>query len=199
MVYMYEKSNIGTPTKILPYLFSLFCSYNVQSTNLHASKFVVKRDEVLSAQEGWLYGSFHVTRPITPDDADGRLLLRNLFATSGSVLISQSHCPNSTVYEALVESVEESRVILKLSARCCGDLGLNDNSQITVDIQFQINRLPLCEMHDAIDRLGPEHIRILFPAFSRVGQEEDVSITHVVVLVITQNFKNVDEGYKANL
>ncbi|XP_022780315.1 probable helicase with zinc finger domain isoform X1 [Stylophora pistillata] len=156
------------------YIRKRVASYNVQSTNLHASKFVVKRDEVLSAQEGWLYGSFHVTRPITLDDADGRLLLRNLFATSGSVLISQSHCPNSTVYEALVESVEESRVILKLSARCCGDLGLNDNSQITVDIQFQINRLPLCEMHDAIDRLGPEHIRILFPAFSRVGQEEDI-------------------------
>lgn len=82
------------------------------------------------------------------------------------------------IYEALVESVEESRVILKLPARFCGDLGLNDNSKITVDIQFQINRLPLCEMHDAIDRLGPQHIRILFPAFSRVVQEEKVS-THL--------------------
>lgn len=130
---------------------------------------------MLSAQEGWLYGSFHVTRPITPDDADGRLLLRNLFASFGSVLISQSHIPNSMIYEALVESVEESRVILKLPRRFCGDLGLKDSSEITVDIQFQINRLPLCEMHDAIDRLGPQHIRILFPAFSRVVQEEKVS------------------------
>ena len=130
---------------------------------------------MLSAQEGWLYGSFHVTRPITPDDADGRLLLRNLFASFGSVLISQSHILNSMIYEALVESVEESRVILKLPTRFCGDLGLKDSSEITVDIQFQINRLPLCEMHDAIDRLGPQHIRILFPAFSRVVQEEKVS------------------------
>ena len=178
-------------------LFILY-SFNVQSTNLHATKFVVKRDEVLSAQEGWLYGSFHVSRPITPDDADGRLLLRNLFRSLGSVLISKSHCPNSVVYEAFVESVEERRVILKLSARCCGDLGLTDNSESTVDVQFHINRLPLCEMHDAIDRLGPQHIRILFPAISSVGLEEKVSLSHLTIQLISA-LKAVDEAGSKNL
>ena len=143
--------------------------------HLHAAKLVVKKDEVLCAEEGWLYGAFHVTRPITPDDADGRLLLRNLFSSMGSVLIAKSQHPDSVIYEALVDSVEDSRVILKLSARCCEDLALTDNSHAMVDIQFRINRLPLCEMHDNIDRLGPEHIRILFPAFSNVGLEEKVS------------------------
>ena len=141
---------------------------------MFATQLLVKTDEVLCAQEGWLYGSFHVSRPITPDDANGRLLLRNLFGSMGSVLIAKSQSPDSVVYEALVDSVEDSRVILKLSSRCCEDLALSNNSDVTVDVQFHINRLPLCEMHDNIDRLGPEHVRILFPEFSRNGSDEKV-------------------------
>lgn len=155
----------------------LFYSFNVQGVNLYATKLVAKREEVLCAQEGWLYGLFHVGRPITPDDANGRLLLRNLFRSIGSVLIAKTQSPDSVVYEALVDSVEDSRVILKLSAQCCEGLVLTNNSDVTVDVQFHINRLPLCEMHDNIDRLGPEHVRILFPEFSSVGLEEDVSST----------------------
>lgn len=145
---------------------------------MHATKMVVNwAEELLCAKEGWLYGSFHVSRPITPDDAGGRLLLRNLFGSIGSVLIAKTQSSDSVVYEALVDSVEDSRVILQLSAQCCEDLALTDKSDITVDVQFHINRLPLCEMHDNIDRLGPEHVRILFPEFSRLGLEEKVSST----------------------
>ena len=152
----------------------LLYSFNVQDVHLYATQLLVKTDEVLCAQEGWLYGSFHVSRPITPDDANGRLLLRNLFGSMGSVLIAKSQITDSVVYEALVDSVEDSRVVLKLSSRCCEDLALSNNSDVTVDVQFHINRLPLCEMHDNIDRLGPEHVRILFPEFSSVGLEEKV-------------------------
>ncbi|KAJ7378405.1 helicase [Desmophyllum pertusum] len=158
------------------YIRKQVASFNVQGVHLHAAKLVVKKDDFLCAQEGWLYGSFHVSRPITPDNADGKLLLRNLLRSMGSVLIAKTQSPDSVVYEALVDSVEDSRVILKLSVQCCEDLALTDNSDATVDVQFRINRLPLCEMHDNIDRLGPEHIRILFPAFSSVGLEEKVNI-----------------------
>ncbi|KAJ7378398.1 hypothetical protein OS493_023654 [Desmophyllum pertusum] len=158
------------------YIRKQVASFNVQGVHLHAAKLVVKKDDFLCAQEGWLYGSFHVSRPITPDNADGQLLLRNLLRSMGSVLIAKTQSPDSVVYEALVDSVEDSRVILKLSVQCCEDLALTDNSDATVDVQFRINRLPLCEMHDNIDRLGPEHIRILFPAFSSVGLEEKVNI-----------------------
>ena len=140
---------------------------------MYAAKLVIKKGgEVFCAQDGWLYGTFNVSRSITPDDADGRLLLRNIFSSMGSVLIAKSQSPDALVYEALVDSVEDNRVTLKLSARCCEDLALTNNSEAVVDVQFRINRLPLCEMHDNIDRLGPEHVRILFPAFSNVALEE---------------------------
>jgi len=155
-------------------MFNFFCSFNIQGVTLHVTKLVVKKDEVLNAQEGLVYGSFHVVRPITPDDAQGRLLLRNLFRSSGSVLIAKSQ-KDSVVYEALVDSVEDSRVILKLSETFCKNLALSNNSFTTVDVQFHINRLPLCEMHDNIDRLGPEHFRILFPELSSDGLEEKVN------------------------
>ena len=141
-------------------LFSF--SFNIEGANLHAAKLVVKKDEVLCAQEDWLYGTFEMRRPITPDDAQGRLLLRNLFSSMGLILIAKSGT-DSVVYEVLLDSVEDSRVILKLSEKCCKGLELSNNTFMTVDVQFHINRLPLCEMHDNIDRLGPEHFRILFP------------------------------------
>lgn len=141
---------------------------------MRAASLIVKKDEVLSAEEGWLYGSFHVLRPITPDDADGRLLLRNLFGSAGSVLIAKRQCSQSMVYEALVDSVEESRVIVKLSVQCCADLGLTNNSDTIVDVQFRTNRLTLCEMHDNIDRLTISHIRVVFPAFGIVALEKNV-------------------------
>ncbi|KAJ7378379.1 hypothetical protein OS493_023634 [Desmophyllum pertusum] len=92
----------------------------------------------------------------------------------GSVLIAKTHSLGSMVYEALVDSVEDTRVILKLSSKCCEGLALTNDSDATVDVQFHINRLPLCEMHDNIDRLGPEHVRILFPEFSSVGLEDKI-------------------------
>ena len=151
----------------------------------------MKNDEVLCAQEGWLYGSFHVSRPITPDDAQGRLLLRNLFSSLGSVLIAKNGA-DSVVYEALVVSVEDSRVILRLSHKCCKDLALSNNTFTTVDVQFHINRLPLCEMHDNIARLGPEHFRILFPELSSVGSEQKVKYEIVVrsLNLLMQSFVN---------
>ena len=136
----------------------------------------MKTREALWAPDGSLFGYFHISHAITPDDAPGRLLLRNVFDSGGSVLLAKSDCINSTAYEALADSVEDNRVIVKLSEQCCEDLSLFNNSEITVDVQFQINRLSLCEMHDNIDRLGPEHVRILFPQFSNnvPGSEEEV-------------------------
>ncbi|XP_015762501.1 PREDICTED: uncharacterized protein LOC107341573 [Acropora digitifera] len=151
------------------YIRKQVASFNVQQTSLQVAKLIVKREEVLCAQGDWLYGSFHVTRPITPDDAEGRLLMRTL----GTVLIAKSD-EESVVYEALVDSVEDSRIIVKLSKRCCEELKLSNSSSLTVDIQFYINRLPLCEMHDSIDRLGPEHLRIVFPELGNGNSEKKV-------------------------
>ena len=67
------------------------------------------------------------------------------------------------VYEAVVEKVKNECVALKFSSQICSDLNVSVGGQIFVDVQFQLNRKPLCEWHAAIDRLGPIQLRLLFP------------------------------------
>ena len=67
------------------------------------------------------------------------------------------------VYEALVQKVENECVALKLSSQMCSDLNESEGGQIFVDVQFQLNRKPLCYWHAAIDWLGPIQLSLLFP------------------------------------
>ncbi len=46
------------------------------------------------------------------------------------------------------------------------DLGLRINQTIGVEIQFQMNRLPFCQMHQAVDQL--EDTDIVFPDLSKI-------------------------------
>ena len=131
---------------------------------------VARNNGTVWAQGGELFGRFKVPVSISPDDAAGRLLLR----TKGSVLLASNTCSEGVVYESLIETLEGDYVTVKLSAQCCKELALQDECEVTVDVQFLINRIPLCEMHDNIARLGPEQIRILFPVPSENRNLQEV-------------------------
>ena len=124
---------------------------------------MMERDGLVFAEEGELFGVFTIQEngTIQPDDAAGRLLIRNV-QTAWLKLAGSS---SQDVYEALVEKVESTSwaVVLKLSRKICLDLHLTNNGKVSVDVQFQLNRQPLCEWHAAIDRLGPTHLSLLFP------------------------------------
>ena len=53
--------------------------------------------------------------------------------------------------------------------RCVKDLGLRTNQTIGVEIQFQMNRLPFCQMHYAVDQL--EENDVVFPDLSKIRPE----------------------------
>ena len=120
-----------------------------------------ERTGLAYAENGELFGilKFQENETFQPDDAAGRLLIRNVkcawLKTAGSI--------SQKVYEVLVQKVDNESVTLKLSSQMCLDLQLTESSQISVDVQFQLNRQPLCEWHTAIDRLGPIQLRLLFP------------------------------------
>ena len=103
---------------------------------------------------------FQDNESLQPDDAASRLLIRNV--NSAWIKIAGSN--SQKVYETLVQKpVENECVTFKLSSQMCSDLNVSDGGQISVDIQFQLNRKPLCDWHAAIDRLGPLQLRLLFP------------------------------------
>ena len=96
---------------------------------------------------------------VQPDDAAGRLLVRNV----QTAWLKLSGTSTRDVYEALVEEVASWGVVLRLSRQIRSDLQLTDQGNVLVDLQFQLNRQPLCEWHFAIDRLGATHLSLLFP------------------------------------
>ena len=113
------------------------------------------------AGEGELFGVLKFLDTLQLDDAAGRLIVRNV-QTAWLKLTGTSR---RDVHEALVEEVASWGVVLRLSREICSalDLQLTDPGKVLVDLQFQLNRQPLCGWHFAIDRLGATHLNLLFP------------------------------------
>lgn len=65
------------------------------------------------------------------------------------------------VYEALIEDKGKNTVYLRLSAQMVIDLKLKPDTSKTLEMQFQLNRIPFCEWHQAVDCIS--NYRIIFP------------------------------------
>ena len=114
------------------------------------------------AADDELYGVIHLEYPVTLDDAAGRLIMRNTNAVWLQLSVTEK-TPSKQVYEAPVEKVENDRVVLKLASKICSDFRVYDTCESQVEVQFQLDRLPLCQMHAAMDSLGPQQLGLLFP------------------------------------
>ncbi|XP_044184435.1 uncharacterized protein LOC114957638 isoform X2 [Acropora millepora] len=137
--------------------------YTLSQTQLHSQWNIF--DEMTGmkcALENELFGILHLQGEdaLRPDDAAGRLLYRNV----NSVWLQLSQGVSNKVYEAPVEKVESECVVLRMSSKACSDLNLFDTCDVFVNAQFQLNRWPICEMHEAVDRLTPGQLeRLVFP------------------------------------
>ncbi|EPY86444.1 hypothetical protein CB1_000313047 [Camelus ferus] len=87
------------------------------------------------AQNGQLFGRFKLTETLSEDTLAGRLVMTKVNA----------------VYLLPVSKEKE----------CCEELNLRPDHDTQVELQFQLNRLPLCEMHYALDRIKDNGV--LFP------------------------------------
>ena len=159
---MSVKCNSAVPLNSSSYLCSVL-SYTLNQTQLHAERnFSDEMTGMKCALANELYGILHLQGEdaLRPDDAAGRLLYRNV----NSVWLQLSQSVSNKVYEAPVEKVESERVVLRMSSEACSDLNLFDICDVSVNAQFQLNRWPICEMHEAVDRLTPGQLeRLVFP------------------------------------
>ncbi|XP_071507736.1 probable helicase with zinc finger domain [Diadema antillarum] len=136
--------------------------FNIRTVLQMASTFMLvpsRNSGVRYAQDGQLFALMRLTDDLTGDTPGGRLVLNSC----NSVLLAptkEGGMP-AKVYEAPITEKSKDSIYLTLSKQCVEDLNLKDNSQIRVEIQFQLNRLPLCEMHYAVDKV-PD-MSILFP------------------------------------
>nr|XP_023651078.1 helicase with zinc finger domain 2-like [Paramormyrops kingsleyae]XP_023651079.1 helicase with zinc finger domain 2-like [Paramormyrops kingsleyae]XP_023651080.1 helicase with zinc finger domain 2-like [Paramormyrops kingsleyae] len=105
------------------------------------------------APAGELFAEVPVHFSLTPDTPEGYVLRRSV--CSALVAPASAANQNNQVYEADIvrDASSENMMYLQLSKRCCHDMGLQSNMTCAMEVQFQISRLPLCEMHKAVDLL----------------------------------------------
>ncbi|KAK4872883.1 hypothetical protein RN001_014912 [Aquatica leii] len=109
---------------------------------------------------GELYAFMNLSQDLSEDTLCGRLILSNCT----SVLIGLNRKTSKEkpkVYEALIEDKGKNVVYLRLSAETVTELHLSPDITFKAQVQFQLNRLPYCEWHYAIDKMSD--LKLIFP------------------------------------
>uniref|UniRef100_A0A6Q2Z1W4 Probable helicase with zinc finger domain n=1 Tax=Esox lucius TaxID=8010 RepID=A0A6Q2Z1W4_ESOLU len=118
------------------------------------------------AQNGQLFARFKLTETLSEDTLAGRLVMTKVNSVLLLPLARHEWCSQppgvkERVYEACIEEKTKDYIFLRICKDCCEELGLIPDRELQVELQFQLNRLPLCEMHYALDRIKDNGI--LFP------------------------------------
>nr|CAD7397005.1 unnamed protein product [Timema cristinae] len=134
------------------------------------------------AHSGELFALMNLGKDVSEDTSAGRLILNNcttvlMAATTPSddtalSLRSQKRSalgldgeegtnPRGVVFEALIEDKGKTMIYLRLSAATVNGLQLKPETDFSAEVQFQLNRIPYCEWHYAIDKIAD--FRVIFP------------------------------------
>ncbi|KAG8254715.1 hypothetical protein J6590_005274 [Homalodisca vitripennis] len=120
------------------------------------------------AHNGELFALMSLGKDVSEDTSAGRLILNNcttvLLSPSKSDKTDKTETeerPKRVVHEALIEDKGKSVIYLRLSAATVSMLELKNDTEFTMDVQFQLNRVPYCEWHHAIDKIAD--FRVIFP------------------------------------
>ncbi|GIY93821.1 probable helicase with zinc finger domain [Caerostris extrusa] len=143
--------------------YELLSRYNVQATLSLVDRYLLTPNSAVTAkyaQGGELFANMTLTSVLSEDSQSGRLVLTNCNTVLIAPLSSKGENPRK-VYEAIIEDKGKTVIYIRLSKQCCEDLKLKTDKEFVAEVQFQLNRLPLCEMHFAVDRLHPPSL--VFP------------------------------------
>ena len=103
------------------------------------------------APPGELFAQLPLSRSISEDTKSGRLFLRGCNSVLFKILSNNSEVP--TVFEGHIEDKCVQTIYVRLSKNCVDTLKLGVNTDLQVQVQFVLNRLPFCEWHRAVDSL----------------------------------------------
>ena len=108
------------------------------------------------ARPGELFGRMALGTNLSEDTPAGRLILTNCSMLLLEVVTkTKANAPKGKrkAYVAAIEDSGKSELYLRLSSKLVEDYNLKDQKELRVEVQFQLNRIPLCEMHYAVDKL----------------------------------------------
>lgn len=138
--------------------------FNIRTTLQMATTFMLvpsRNSGARYAQDGQLFALMRLSDDLTQDTPSGRLVLNSCTSVLLTPVAQEGGSTPERVYEAPITEKSKDSIYLTLSKQCVEDLRLKNYSQLKVEIQFQLSRLHLCEMHYAVDKV-PD-MSLLFP------------------------------------
>jgi hypothetical protein len=131
-------------------------------------------DKTIFAQRGELFGEIYLSDYLVMDEVAGHLINRSVM----SVILRPKvkHSQSNRVYECSIKLKTSQSVIIKLNEVLCKDYVFVIGQEIYIDVKFRYNRLPMCEMHQAID-MCKEKTKVLLPNVKNVSYTDKVCNT----------------------
>ncbi|XP_077528320.1 putative helicase with zinc finger domain [Haemaphysalis longicornis] len=110
--------------------------------------------EDTNAQGGELFASVPLAAPVAEDTKCGRLMLRSCnFVWLSRYSDRPQALGRRKVFELPIHLIEKRCVYIRVTKECVEEFGLKPRTSFEAEVQFQLDRLPLCRMHYAVDRL----------------------------------------------
>lgn len=148
---------------------SLELADSLSTSSAHAT-------EAMYAQSGELFALLHLDAQIsiTEDTDAGRLVLQScthvwlsptaVAAVAGGGDQADAAAKKRRVYELPIQLTKKDRIYIRMTKECVQEFGLAPRTSFEAEVQFLLDRLPLCEMHYAVEKLPMASL--VFPDFS---------------------------------
>ena len=129
-------------------------------------------NETVFAQSGEFFGQIYLSDCLVMDEVAGSLISRSVMSVILRPKLGQTQ--NNRIYECSIKMKTSQLVVIKLNEELCQEYDLEKHQSIYIDLKFRYNRIPICEMHEAIDR-SQEKTDILLPNVKNVSYKLKVS------------------------
>ena len=129
--------------------------------------------EMVFAQRGELFGQIFLSDYLVMDEVAGHIINRSVMSVILRLKLGQIQ--SQRVYECSIKMKTSQLVIIKLNAVLCKDYVFQKDQVVCIDLKFRYNRLPMCEMHQAID-MCRQKVGILLPTVKNVSYKHKVGI-----------------------
>ncbi|XP_022079225.1 LOW QUALITY PROTEIN: helicase with zinc finger domain 2-like [Acanthaster planci] len=136
--------------------------FSIETTLNAAANIKVAGQGLLNALNGEMYASISLKQALMDDSEASQIIMRSVH----KMLLKFDK--TNKVYEAIIlrdqdyGSQNNDSINLQLSQACASEQNLAHGTTRTVQVQFQLNRLPFCYQHFAVDSL--HNMDMVFPS-----------------------------------
>nr|XP_023024171.1 probable helicase with zinc finger domain isoform X1 [Leptinotarsa decemlineata] len=145
--------------------YELIAQYNLTTKLQITYSYILSPNSMAAStakfsNDGELYASVSLGKELSEDTSEGRLILMHCNTVYLCLSVYDPH-HRKKVYEALIEDKGKNNIYVRLSAQTVTEMRLTPESDVEVEIQFQLNRIPYCEWHYTIDKMAS--YKMIFP------------------------------------